>query len=45
MCLEQPSRRIVVEVVTPTPPVILEPAEEGEPVGVPEPEPRLQPQS
>ena len=37
MCLEQPSRRIVVEVVTPAPPVILEPAEEDEPVGVPEP--------
>ena len=45
MCLEQPSRRIVVEVVTPAPPVMLEPAEEGEPVGVSQPEPELQQQS
>jgi hypothetical protein len=43
MRLEEPSRRILVEVVVPPEPVTAEPAVAKEPEG--EPQPQLQPQS
>ena len=45
MCLEEPSRRIVVEVVAPAPAETLEPVAAEESLSAPQPEPQPQPQS
>jgi hypothetical protein len=45
MRLEQPSHRIVVEIVVPPEPATLDPAVEKEAEGDPQPQPQLQLQS